>query len=198
MDNKEAAWEDSVDYVTLAKAGGRKDLLVHTEYTGVCEEWSPCVGGAGGVDWFAHPTPPPPPPHNHDYQSSLSSSWMTWTLPTIDPPPTHTRDPPPRGPHSRTRSEPIKLPQISEAVDLSRLLSLDYQREWLEEREARQAHEKHTAKLKKAAQKRKLQEHTSKARKIAGVHNTTGGADKARFVMKRFANVPARVKLPPL
>ncbi len=35
----------------------------------------------------------------------------------------------------------------SEAVDLNRLLSLDYQREWLEERETQQAHHKHTAKV---------------------------------------------------
>ncbi len=49
MDNKEAAWEDSVDYVTLAKAGGRKGV----SYMYFTSMISPLrrPPGAHGVHW---------------------------------------------------------------------------------------------------------------------------------------------------
>lgn len=68
-------------------------------------------------------------------------------------------------------------------VDFSRLLSMDYQREWLERQAQVQAQRRQRVRARREAQKQKMLEHTLRARKIAGV----GGApsSKPRFVMKR-------------
>lgn len=68
-------------------------------------------------------------------------------------------------------------------VDFSRLLSMDYQREWLEQQAQLQAERRRRLRARKEAQKQKMLEHTLKARKIAGVGMAPNS--KPRFVMKK-------------
>lgn len=175
-------WEEgqNLDYATLAKAGGRRDLLHHV----VAPPSAARTPAPPSVDWFAHPEAA-----KHDinakYDSHLKDHWCQWNtmgteipkLPEIDK--LHKFQPP--------------LPTQRDNVDFTRLMSLDYQREWLDKRKEKEEKLKKRMLERKASQLRKAQEHAMKTRKKA--HSAQ--QDK-RFIMKRFKKIPSKVKLPPI
>ena len=70
-----------------------------------------------------------------------------------------------------------------EPVDLGRLLSMDYQREWLANRGERDEKKRRRARAQRQAQRQKLLEHTMHAREVAGIGQPP--QSKPRFIMKR-------------
>ena len=101
------------------------------------------------VDWFAHPTPPPRQ-RNTSYDSRLTDHWSQWD-PSKQPslPPIQQS----KKPHSSKRDpkggQQLKLPPITnrDDVDFSRLLALDYQREWIEKKDEKEKLQKQRAKV---------------------------------------------------
>jgi len=86
----------------------------------------------------------------------------------------------------------VRLPQIQEQVDFSKLMSNHYQREWHEEQ--KKEREKSRVKRKEEeSEKRAKMEILSQPRK--GLRATGVQEEKPLFKMSRFANVPARVQV---
>ena len=143
-------------YMYIKRISVPPGLLQHVEYVRASEEPEEYPV----VEWFAHPTPPPPDPEKEPYRSPLDKSWMTWTIPDhlprlgpsqttapaarsrhSHPPPSHTKLPP-LCVHTDTPLPPsvdhTHLCRLDERVEFDRLLSMDYQKEWLIERKAKE------------------------------------------------------------
>ncbi len=92
------------------------------------------------VEWFVHEESPKKS-RGTPHESVYKDHWSQWntdipTLPAISS--DRTVKPP-------KKNESVKLPSIStnkDQVDMSKLLALDYQKEWLDLREARMQMEK--------------------------------------------------------
>lgn len=148
-------WEEGehMDYATIAKAGGRCGELGHCSMIpnyhqlvsgGVNEHSSfldllhhdPAqfnkdklpVTAPAMVDWFAHPEPPPRP--TSEYISPLKDHWCQWdtTSPKL----------PEIVPKSSKMSQTYPPVTNRDNVNFARLLTLDYQREWLQKRHEKQ------------------------------------------------------------
>ena len=81
---------------------------------------------------------------------------------------------------SSTHSSLLGLVSPVEPVDLGRLLSMDYQREWLANSRRRDEERRRRARAQRQAQRQKLLEHALHAREVAGLEQP-----KPRFIMKR-------------
>lgn len=178
------SWEEGehLDYATIAKAGGRRDLLHH--FVNIKDDNKLPVIVPVSVDWFAHPTPAQR--QTKEYISPLKDHWCQWntTVPKL-----------PEITNRGKKAKAMTFPPVAQRgdVNFTRLLALDYQREWLYKRQEKQERLKKLAKEKKMAQLKKLQEHSMKK------HNEIPPSDsKTRFLMKRFKNIPSKVKLPPI
>lgn len=99
------------------------------------------------VDWFAHPTPPPRQ-RGESYQSHLTEHWSRWdpskkiSLPEIVKAPR-------KDPRKVSEESDVKLPPVTtkDNVDFGRLMCLDYQREWLQNREEKEKLRKQKSKV---------------------------------------------------
>ncbi|CAI8012133.1 hypothetical protein GBAR_LOCUS7783 [Geodia barretti] len=133
---EDGGWsKEDVSFVTLAKAGGRKDLLQHIEYSRP-DGQEPVSYPV--VDWFAHASPShscsPPPP-------TLPPSLLDWPSSLVEEVPEkkrrRKRDQALR-PHKKSSEKtPIKLPKAEPAVNMMQLLAMDYQKEWLKKENRR-------------------------------------------------------------
>lgn len=194
--------EEELDYATLAKAGGRKDLLIHKDFVKPSEQPAPYPW----VDWFDH-EPPPSPPILPPIAGSHPGNLLTWqersakqqttslSLPSLRQRkltyPFHQQR------VNQRKRKTTKLPTIpNEPVSMMKLLGMEYQKDWVKGNEMRLADKRRRQLEKKEQQQQKLREHTMKARHISGVDKITD--DKPRFIMKRFANIPSKLKLPPV
>ncbi len=98
------------------------------------------------VDWFAHPSPPPRQ-RGETYHSHLNEHWSQWDISKQFKLPDIVEDEP-RKTLIREK-EDVKLPPITKRddVEFGRLLSLDYQREWIQNKEEKEKLQKQRSKV---------------------------------------------------
>lgn len=129
------------------------DLLYHVENVRDTDEKYEVPPPS--VDWFAHPKTPPTKEGGPGtpYESFPKDHWCQWDTSSVKLPilkKKRSKSKAELASNAKKKEEELKLPTLGpkkDDVDFRRLLSLDYQREWLDKRKKKRLYEKRKVKV---------------------------------------------------